>query len=83
LIYNWLREAGEELSELKRKYRVLYLAENKQSHLESVLQRYDYSIQMWLEKSKQINEALTRYSETGTIPPPEQIGLIQRPAEKK
>lgn len=82
-IYNWLREAGEEMSELKRKYRALYLAENKPSHLESVLQRYDNTIQMWLEKSRQINEALARYNETGTIPPPEQIGLILRPAEKK
>ncbi|HEX8265345.1 MAG TPA: beta-N-acetylhexosaminidase [Pyrinomonadaceae bacterium] len=78
-IYNWLREAGEESSELKRKYRELYLAENKPSHLESVLQRYDNAIQMWLAKSRQINEALVRYNETGTIPPPEQIGLIGRP----
>jgi hypothetical protein len=49
---------GEELGELKRKYRELYLAENKPSHLESVLARYDQSIQMWLDKSQQINEAL-------------------------
>jgi hypothetical protein len=78
-IYNYLREMAEEMGELKRKYRELYLAENKPSHLESVLQRYDNSIQMWLDKSRQINEALTRYNETGTIPPPEQIGLIGRP----
>jgi hexosaminidase len=78
-IYNYLREMAEEMGELKRKYRELYLAENKPSHLESVLQRYDNSIQMWLDKSRQINEALARYNETGTIPPPEQIGLIGRP----
>lgn len=82
-IYNWLREAGEEAAELKRKYRELYLSENKPSHLESVLQRYDNAIQMWLDKSRQINEALARYSETGTIPPPEQIGLIGRPSERR
>ncbi|HEX8399269.1 MAG TPA: beta-N-acetylhexosaminidase [Pyrinomonadaceae bacterium] len=78
-IYNWLREAGEESAELKRKYRELYLSENKPSHLESVLQRYDNAIQMWIGKSRQINEALAQYNETGTIPPPEQIGLIGRP----
>jgi predicted component of type VI protein secretion system len=78
-IYNWLREAGEESAELKRKYRELYLSENKPSHLESVLQRYDNAIQMWIGKSRQINEALAQYNEAGTIPPPEQIGLIGRP----
>ncbi|MCA1624257.1 MAG: family 20 glycosylhydrolase [Acidobacteria bacterium] len=78
-IYNYLREMSEELGELKRKYRQLYLAENKPSHLESVLARYDQSIQMWLDKSRQINEALTQYNETGTIPKPEEIGISARP----
>jgi phosphate uptake regulator len=82
-IYNYLREMSEELGEMKRKYRELYLAENKPSHLESVLTRYDQAMLMWLDKSRQINEALSRYNETGTIPPPEQIGLAIRPAEKK
>jgi len=78
-IYNYQREMAEELSELKRKYRALYLAENKPSHLESVLARYDLAIQMWLGKSRQISEALVRYNETGTLPPPEEIGISPRP----
>lgn len=78
-IYNYTREMAEELGELKRKYARLYLAENKPSHLESVLARYDQSIQLWLAKSRQIGEALTRYNETGTIPPPEEIGISPRP----
>ncbi|MEP7037989.1 MAG: glycoside hydrolase family 20 zincin-like fold domain-containing protein [Acidobacteriota bacterium] len=82
-IYNYLREMAEELSELKVKYRELYLAENQRSHLESVLARYDQSIQMWLEKSRQVNQALTQYNETGTIPPPDALGLEFRPVEKK
>lgn len=82
-IYNWLREMTEELGELKRKYNALYLAENKPSHLESVLKRYDAAMLEWLEKSRQINEILARYNETGTIPPPEEIGLSPRPTEKK
>jgi hypothetical protein len=82
-IYNYTREMAEELGELKGKYRALYLAENKPSHLESVLARYDQSIQMWLEKSQQINQALTQYNETGTIPPPEKFGLDFRPVQNK
>jgi hypothetical protein len=78
-IYNYLREMAEELGELKRKYRTLYLAENKPSHLESVLARYDQSIQMWLGKSRQISEALAQYNETGTLPKPEEIGISTRP----
>jgi hypothetical protein len=78
-IYNYNREMAEELSELKRKYEKLYLAENKPSHLESVLARYDQSIQMWLNKSRQISEALAQYNETGTLPKPEEIGISPRP----
>ncbi len=78
-IYNYNREMAEELSELKRKYEKLYLAENKPSHLESVLARYDQSIQIWLNKSRQISEALAQYNETGTLPKPEEIGISPRP----
>jgi hexosaminidase len=77
-IYNYLREMAEETGELKRKYRALYLAENRPSHLESVEARYDQSIQMWLGKSAQIKNALARYNENGTLPPPEEIGLDYR-----
>jgi hypothetical protein len=77
-IYNYLREMAEETAELKRKYLALYLAENRASHLESVAARYDQSIQMWLGKSAQIKNALVRYNENGTIPPPEEIGLDYR-----
>lgn len=82
-IYNYLREMAEELSELKVKYRELYLAENQRSHLESVLARYDRSIQEWLEKAGQVNQALAQYNETGTLPPPTTLGLELRPIEKK
>jgi hypothetical protein len=78
-IYNYNREMAEELAELKRKYEKLYLAENKPSHLESVLARYDQSIQMWLNKSRQISEALAQYNEAGTLPKPEEIGISPRP----
>lgn len=78
-IYNYNREMAEELGELKRKYRALYLAENKPSHLESVLARYDHAIQMWLGKSRQISEALMQHNETGTLPKPEEIGISPRP----
>lgn len=78
-IYNYNRKMAEELSELKRKYQALYLAENKPSHLESVLARYDGAIQMWLNKSRQIGEALVQYNETGTLPKPKEIGVSPRP----
>ncbi len=82
-IYNYNREMAEDLSELKTKYRALYLAENKPSHLESVLARYDQAIQMWLDKSQQIGQALQQYNETGTIPPPAEIGLEYRVKDKQ
>jgi hexosaminidase len=82
-VYNFPRGMAEELGELKRKYRVLYAAENQPSHLESILARYDRSIQMWLEKSQQINQAMAQYNETGTIPPPEKFGFELRPLQNK
>ncbi|MDQ6787530.1 MAG: family 20 glycosylhydrolase [Acidobacteriota bacterium] len=81
-IYNYPRELAEELSELKRKYQKLYLAENKPSHLESVLARYDQAIQMWLDKSRQVSEALAQYNESGTLPKPEEIGISPRPKKQ-
>jgi hypothetical protein len=81
-IYNYLREMAEELAELKRKYRALYLAENKLSHVDSVLARYDQSIQIWLNKSQQLNQALIQYNETKTLPKPDEIGLMSGPADE-
>src|SRR6185295_7832262 len=50
-IYNSLREMAEELAILKESYRRQWLAENRPYWLDSVLARYDQSINMWLTKS--------------------------------
>lgn len=79
-IYNNLREMAEELSILKAGYRRQWLAENRPYWLESVLARYDQMIFIWLNKSRQMDEALRKYEATSTLPNPEEFGLGTRPA---
>jgi hypothetical protein len=78
-IYNQLREMAEELSVLRAGYREQWLMENREYWLESVLARYDQAIAEWLEKSREVGEALRRYEETSTLPDPEAFGLGLRP----
>ena len=77
-IYNQLREMAEELSELKLSYRTQWLAENRGFWLESILARYDNAISLWLDKSRQLDEAVRAYETTSILPNPEQFGLGPR-----
>ncbi len=78
-IYNWLREMAEELAILKEEYRKQWLAENRPYWLDSVLARYDRAINMWLNKSKSLEEAVRLYNTTSILPSPEEFGLGPRP----
>mgnify|MGYP001770806527 FL=1 len=78
-IYNDLREMAEELTELKRAYREQWLRENRPYWLESVLARYDAMAIKWLNKSRELDEALRQYERTWTLPAPEEFGLGARP----
>jgi hexosaminidase len=77
-IYNQLREMAEELGELKLSYRTQWLAENRGFWLESILARYDNAISLWLDKSRQLDEAVRGYEATSILPNPEQFGLGPR-----
>ena len=78
-IYNNLREMAEELAELRAAYRRQWLAENRPYWLDSVTARYDRAIQVWLDKSKAMEEAMRDYNETSILPSPEEFGLGPRP----
>lgn len=78
-IYNWPREMAEELAILKEGYRRQWLAENRSYWLESVLARYDQAINMWLSKSKALQEAVREYNTSSILPDPETFGLGARP----
>jgi hypothetical protein len=78
-IYNDLREMAEELAELKRAYREQWLRENRQYWLDSVLARYDAMIATWLNKSRELDEALRQYERSSVLPSPEEFGLGPRP----
>ena len=78
-IYNGLREMAEELSLLRESYRERWLTENRPYWLASVLARYDRMIEVWLNKSQAVDEALRAYAEHNTLPDPEQFGLGSRP----
>jgi hypothetical protein len=78
-IYNELREMAEELSTLKEAYRKQWLAENRAYWLESVIARYDQAIQTWLNKSKQLEDALRLYETNSILPDPEEFGLGTKP----
>lgn len=81
-IYNNMREMAEELTELRAAYREQWLAENREYWLDSVTARYDQSVQMWLAKSKEIEEALREYETKSVLPNPETFGLGTRPEAK-
>lgn len=78
-IYNWQREMAEELAILKEGYRRQWLAENRPYWLDSVLARYDQSINMWLTKSRELQEAVRNYNTNSVLPDPEAFGLGPRP----
>ncbi len=78
-IYNWPREMAEELAILKEGYRRQWLAENRPYWLDSVLARYDQAINMWLTKSKALQEAVREYNTSSILPDPETFGLGARP----
>ena len=78
-IYNWLREMAEEMTILREAYRRQWLAENRPYWLDSVIARYDQSINMWLTKSKELQEAVRNYQHTSILPDPESFGLGPRP----
>jgi hypothetical protein len=80
-IYNGLREMAEELATLKASYREQWLAENRPYWLESVLARYDVAIAVWLNRSKAMEAAMREYSESSTLPNPEEFGLGSRPEQ--
>jgi hexosaminidase len=77
-IYNQLREMTEELAELRASYREQWLAENRVYWLDSVLARYDQAMGEWLEKSRELSEALRNYETTSTLPEPQAFGLGPR-----
>jgi hexosaminidase len=77
-IYNQLREMAEELAELKVGYRKQWLAENRPYWLESVLARYDNAIGLWLNKSRELDEAVRTYEARSVLPNPEEFGLGPR-----
>lgn len=78
-IYNSLREMAEELTILKEAYRRQWLAENRPYWLDSVLARYDRAIMAWLNKSKELEEAVRAYNSSSILPDPEAFGLGPRP----
>jgi hexosaminidase len=78
-IYNSLREMAEELAILKEEYRRQWLAENRPYWLDSVLARYDRAIINWLNKSKELEEAVRVYNTSSILPDPETFGLGPRP----
>ncbi len=78
-IYNWQREMAEELTVLKEGYRRAWLAENRPYWLDSITARYDRAIMMWLNKSKELEEAVRVYNSTSVLPNPEEFGLGPRP----
>jgi hypothetical protein len=82
-IYNSLREMAEELTALREEYRELWLRENRPYWLASVSARYDFAVERWLSRSKQLEGAMREYDQTSTLPSPEEFGLGPRPEQNQ
>ncbi|MBM4079572.1 MAG: hypothetical protein FJ278_07725, partial [Planctomycetes bacterium] len=73
-----LRALAEEVLRLRDEYRRLWLIENREYWLASITGRYDALASRLETKSKQLEDALAKYEQSGLLPEPERLGLQER-----
>jgi hypothetical protein len=60
-------------------YRHAWLQENRPYWLDNVMARYDFSMQLWIQRAYRFSEAGLQYRRTHILPKPEEVGLPALP----
>ena len=60
-------------------YEAAWLKSNRPYFLRNNLERYDYTIQLWLARSDKLRTAQRQYAQTQTLPPATDLGLPAPP----
>ena len=65
-------------SSLRTSYQQLWLAENRPYWMENVLVRYDLELDRWAMLQQKLGELRRHFSETSTLPAPDELGFFFR-----
>ena len=68
-------------SALKNLYKQAWLSENRPYWLDNVLVRYDLQIQLWQQRTNNLDPLGDEYEETHQFPTPQQVGIPTSPAK--
>jgi len=68
-------------SALKNLYKQVWLSENRPYWLDNVLVRYDLQIQLWQQRTDNLDPLGDEYEETHQFPTPQQVGIPAPPAK--
>jgi len=64
---------------LRDLYESAWLRSNRPYWLRNVLEQYDYTTQIWLARADKVHSAQRQWSESKTLPPPEELGIPALP----
>ncbi|MBZ5553140.1 MAG: family 20 glycosylhydrolase [Acidobacteriia bacterium] len=65
-------------SSLRTSYQQLWLAENRPYWMDNVLVRYDLELDRWAKLQQKLAELQRHFSETSTLPAPDELGFFLR-----
>jgi hexosaminidase len=70
-----LQDLRNTYSLMRDLYEAAWLKSNRPYFLRNNLERYDYTIQLWLSRSDKLRTAQRQYTNTQTLPPAADLGL--------
>ncbi len=70
-----LQDLRNTYSLMRDLYEAAWLKSNRPYFLRNNLERYDYTIQLWINRSDKLRTAQRQYAQTQTLPPASDLGL--------
>jgi hexosaminidase len=74
-----LQDLRNNYSLMRDLYEAAWLKSNRPYFLRNNLERYDYTIQLWLSRSDKLRTAQRQYTNSQTLPPASDLGLPPAP----
>lgn len=71
-----VQDLRDATTALRKDYQQMWLSENRPYWLENVLVRYDLELNRWAILQQKLTELHRHYSETNTLPAPEEMGFF-------